>query len=325
MATRKQRSTSRGATIPRRRAWGAAIAAATAVVSGVAIFVNAYGVRAWKQAGTSSATYTTAKNLITAVVLMALFAALAHFGYQDDPPPRANGSKGTTTVGLVAVGVIGGSLPFLLFFEGISRATSTQAALLHKSLLIWVAILAIPLLGERLSGVHWGAIGLIILGQVALTGGIAGLALGSGELMVLAATILWASEVIIAKRLLGAVTPRRVAIWRMGLGSAILVVFIVITGQIGQLAALGGREWLIVLGTSVVLAAYVASWYTALARAQAVDVTAVLVLGALVTAGLRYGFGGVTLPSVVGLGLLAAGTALLVWHGLRQRPTAEAL
>ena len=54
------------------------------------------------------------------------------------------------------------------------------------------------------------------------------------------------------------------------------------------------------------LTAYVATWYAALARAQAVDVTAVLVFGAVITAMLRYGIDHAALPSAVGLGLVGA-------------------
>ena len=60
---------------------------------------------------------------------------------------------------LAAIGVIGGSVPFVLFFEGLSSATSPQAAFLHKTLVLWVAVLAVVFLGERLQWGHWLAIG----------------------------------------------------------------------------------------------------------------------------------------------------------------------
>lgn len=96
------------------------------------------------------------------------------------------------------MGLVGGSVPFLLFFEGLSRATSTQAAFIHKSLLVWVVILAIILLKERLGIAHVAALGLLVWGQISLAGGITDLGMGSGELMVLAATLMWSVEVIVA-------------------------------------------------------------------------------------------------------------------------------
>ncbi len=55
-----------------------------------------------------------------------------------------------------------------------------------------------------------------------------------------------------------------------------------------------------------------ATWYAALARAQAVDVTAVLVLGAAVTAGLNSVVKGVAIgPDSVGLGLVTLGVVVV--------------
>jgi hypothetical protein len=58
----------------------------------------------------------------------------------------------------------------------------------------------------------------------------------------------------------------------------------------------------------------VSTWFAALARAGAVDVTAVLVLGAVITAFIRTGFQGVALPSLVGLGLVVVGAGAFVLH-----------
>jgi hypothetical protein len=71
------------------------------------------------------------------------------------------------------------------------------------------------------------------------------------------------------------------------------------------------------LATGIILTGFVATWYSALARAPAVDVTAVLVGGAVITALLRSGLQGVPLPSAPGLGLVALGAiaaAILIWR-----------
>jgi hypothetical protein len=77
-----------------------------------------------------------------------------------------------------------------------------------------------------------------------------------------------------------------------------------------------------VVVTGVLLTAYVATWYAALARAQAVDVTAVLVFGAVVTA-LLSGAADGTSVSAVGTVLIVLGTAVVTWVSVR-RPLAEA-
>jgi drug/metabolite transporter (DMT)-like permease len=309
-------------TIPRTRRWGIGVAVITAVISGFAVYLNSFGVRSWTAAGTSSATYTTAKNFVATFALVALTAVLTRVGYRDHASVRdaaRTTRRGRVVAGLVSIAVVGGSLPFLLFFEGLSRATSTQAAVLHKSLLVWVALLAVPLLGERLGPLHAAAIGLLVGGQLLIAGGFAGMEIGSGELMILAATILWAIETVIARVILREVPALTLAIVRMGAGGAILLAYGLATGALWQLSALGTTEWLWVLATGLVLSAYVATWYTSLARAPAVDVTAVLVLGAVVTVGLRSGVQGAALPSPLGLAMVGLGGALAIAAAVSTR------
>jgi len=204
---------------------GHLLALAAAAVSGTAVFVNGYGVRAVKDA----TVYTTAKNLVAAAVLVAV--ALAARSARRLPRGRQLG-----WLGLVAV--IGGSVPFVLFFEGLARASSTHAAFLHKTLFLWVALLAVPLLGERLRPVHLVAAVLLLGGLLVLEGGFTGFAFGSGELLILAATLLWSAEVLVVKRLLGQIDPMTVCLARMGAGSAVLVGWTVLSGRWHTLASL---------------------------------------------------------------------------------------
>jgi drug/metabolite transporter (DMT)-like permease len=235
-------------------------------------------------------------------------------------PPRTRGTR----LGLVAVGVVGGSVPFLLFFEGLSRAASTDAAFIHKTLVVWVAILAVLVLRERLGWPHLAAMAALVAGQALLTDDLAGLGLGSGEALVLAATLMWSVEVVIAKRLLGSLSALTVGVSRMALGAVVLVGWLAVTGQLGDLLAYSASQWAWVLLTGLLLTGYVATWYAALARAQAVDVTAVLVFGAVVTAALAGLLDGVALrPDLPGLVLVAAGVAVVALRP-RARPTRPA-
>lgn len=301
--------------IPRTRAWGLGFAAMTAVISGFAVFTNGYGVRAWSEAGVSSSAYTTLKNLVAAIFLAGLLGYVGRSRRITTSTARVP-STPAGWAGLVTVAVVGGSVPFLLFFEGLARASSTQAALIHKTLVVWVAVLAVPLLKERLGALHFVAIGLLVAGQVALSGGISGFAFGTGEVMVLAATLLWSVEVVVAKRLLHDVSSVTVGAVRMGLGVVILTGYGLATGAFAGLAGITASQWLWVLATGAVLSTYVATWYAGLARAQAVDVTAVLVFGAVVTAVLRTVADGAPLPSLLGVGLVTAGTAVVMAMGL---------
>ena len=286
------------------RTLGVMLAFVTACVSGVAVYVNSKGVSHFDDA----TVYTTAKNAVAGALLLVLALPLltakrASAGKTARPRTRRD------WLALGTVACIGGSVPFVLFFEGLSHATATQAAFIHKTLVVWVAVLAVPILRERLGPAHVAAISLVMLGQGWLAGELGTLTFGTGEAMILGATLLWAVEVIVVKKLVTSIEPRTLAFGRMGLGTALLVAWLAVSGRGGDLFALSSDQWAWALATGLLLSAYVATWYMALARAQAVDVTAVLVFGAVVTAVLAGAADGVAIDTV-GLALITAGVAL---------------
>ena len=297
---------------------GIAFALVTAGVSGVAVFVNGLAVRRFDDA----TVYTTAKNLLAGVIL-AVVLLLATIGVPERAAEVRRAARRSWPT-LAVIALVGGAVPFVLFFEGLARATSTNAAFIHKTMVIWVAIGATAILRERVTAVHVGAIGLLVVGHLVLTGGWGAATFGSAEVLVLAATLLWAVEVLIVKRLLGDVPPQVAATARMAGGSVILVAWLAITGHLGDLAALDTRQWLWILLTGSTLAAFVGCWYTALSLAPAVDVTAVLVLGAVVTGLLNSGFRGVPLTiDSSGYILIALGVAAVAVRGAHERPVPE--
>jgi drug/metabolite transporter (DMT)-like permease len=301
---------------------GIGFAFAAAAISGVAIFVNGYGVRAVPDA----TVYTTAKNLVAATVLVALALVSARLsaGSAARTPARLPRSP-RQLVGLFAVAVVGGSVAFVLFFEGLARASSTHAAFIQKTLVVWVALLAVPLLGERLGTLQVVAITLLVGGLIVLDDGLAGFDVGRGEMLILAATLLWSVEVVLVKVLLGDLAPTTVAVARMGLGVALLVGWVVASGRWDALAGLGAEGWAWALLTGAILAGYVATWYTALSLAPAVDVTAILVVGAVITAGLSGAVTGTPVPAldVVGLTLVLTGAAVVGLAAARRARVVE--
>ena len=295
------------------RATGIALAFVTALISGVAIFVNGHAVRHFGDA----TVYTTAKNAVAGVLLLALAAPLL------GGPRSQVATIGKHRLGLAAIAVIGGSVPFVLFFEGLSRAEATQAAFIQKTLLVWVAIIAVPLLHERLGWPHLGAIALLVAGQAWLVGDAGTVVFRSGEAMIFAATLLWAVEVVVAKKLLADLDSRLLGMARMTLGTVVLLGWVVVSGRADELFSLSGEQWRWVLLTGLILAAYVATWFAALSRAQAVDVTAVLVFGAVVTAVLSNLADGVAVD-LVGVILITAGAILIALPTRRRVSPAPA-
>jgi len=295
------------------RATGIALAFVTALISGVAIFVNG---RAVKHFGDATV-YTTGKNAVAGILLLALAAPLLGGPRSELPKIRKH------RLGLAAIAVIGGSVPFVFFFEGLARAEATQAAFIQKTLVVWVAIIAVPLLHERLGWPHLAAIALLVAGQAWLVGDAGTVAFGSGEMLILAATLLWAVEVIVAKKLLSDLDSRLLGAARMALGTIVLLAWVAISGRIHELVSLSGDQWSWVLLTGLILAGYVATWYAALARAQAADVTAVLVFGAVVTAVLSRVADGAAFD-LGGAVLITAGAILIALPARRRASPAPA-
>jgi len=289
---------------------GVGLAFVAAVISGFSIFVNASGVKAVPDA----ALYTTGKNAIAAIVLLA--GAMLLPGRVSWPAPTSRASAG-----LLLIAVIGGSVPFVLFFSGLAMATAPTAAFIQKTLFIWVALLAVPFLGERLGLVQVAALGVLLVGQ-ALVAPPLNVGWGAGETMIAAATALWAVEVVVAKRLLGSVPVRTVAVARMGLGAVLLVGYLVVSGRIAQVGAVTQSGWMWMGITGLILAGYVATWFSALRFAPASVVTSVLVVGAVITGVLSTISTGAT-PSATVVGgylLILASAVVLAGIAIRWSP-----
>ncbi len=292
-----------------QRRKGIEIAVGAAVVSGLAVFVNGLAVRRFDD----PTVYTTAKNLIAGTVLLIALVASTTVG----SAPRVSSVSRSAWPTLAVIAVVGGAVPFVLFFEGLARATSTNAAFIHKTLVVWVAIGATVFLRERITAVHAVSIGLLLLGHLWLTGGLGAATFGTAELLVLGATLCWAAEVLIVKRLMVAVPYQIAAVTRMVGGSLLLVGWLTIKGDLGELGGFAAQQWAWLLFTGATLAAFVGTWYAALSMAPAIDVTAILVLGAVITGVLNSGFRGVPLTvDSYGYVLIAFGAAAVVAHAL---------
>ena len=302
--------------IPRTAGWGIALAGGAALISGLAVYLNSFGVKQLPDA----AVYTTLKNAAAALILVV--AAIGLGGLRE-----VRSLDRRRWPAILLVGVVGGSIPFVLFFTGVAQASAPSAAFIHKTLFVWVALLAVPFLGERLGAASILALGVLVVGQ-ALVLPPSGIAWGTGETLILVATLFWAAETVIVKRLLRDVPSSLMAALRMGVGLVILVGYLAITGKLAVVAGLTGIQWAWALLTGTILAAYVSTWFAALQRAPASIVTSVLVLGAVVTGGFNVVAKGVLPePAVVGgyaLIVLAAGAlAILGLRGLAVEPRAR--
>lgn len=280
----------------------AGLALATAAISGVSTFINKLAVTAMNE----PIAFSAVKNTLVALALVGAIVLLKKRG-EIASLDRRNKLR------LLAVGLVGGSLPFALFFTGLTTTSAVSAALIHKTLFIWVLLLAIPFLKEKMSPAQWlGAAALF--GANLFIGGFKGFEFNRGELFILTATLLWAAENIIAKKTLDNVSPLTVAAARLGIGALILLPLAWWKGGLGDIANMTAVHWGWTLLTAAFLAGYVLTWYAALKRAPAGFVAALLVPATLVTNILSAVFvthawsGGQALAAL----LFAAGTALII-------------
>ena len=318
---------------PRAAYWrGAALAGLTALISGVSVFVSKYGT----QAVPDPFVYTTARNVyVGGLLLVALIALHTWRRARGATAAAARGVQWRDAPSLVAIAIVGGSVPFLLFFWGLTLTTAPIASFIQKTQFVWVAALAVPLLREAFGG--WQAIALLaLLGGTVLQGSAPLRGPGPGELLVFAATLLWSIEAVLARRTLRCVSPLVGAAARMAGGAVVMTGFLAASGRLDALLSLTLTQWLWVAGPGLFLLGYVVTWYAALRRAPALVVTSVLTLGAPVTSLLNALFVTHSVPSttLAGGAVLAIGAGLLtlaMWRGadrwsarLERRPVAAA-
>lgn len=283
-----------GRSLPRSVGTGLALAAATATISGVSVFVNATAAKAVPDA----VVFTTLKNVVAVLGLIGLAALAVR-------PTDLRVTRRDAAL-LTLIGLIGGGVAFVLFFSGLAMASAPSAAFIHKTMFLWVALMAGPFLGERLGWAPIAALAVLLAGQAVILPPL-GIAWGTGETLIALATLLWSVEVILARRVLGRVRSPIVGVARLGVGLVVLVGYLGVTGRLGGIAALDGAAWSWIGLTGLLLGGYVATWLAALRRAPATQVTSVLVVGALITATLTALSRG-ALPGPVALG----GYALVV-------------
>jgi len=278
-----------------------------AVISGWAVFINKFALSNWE----NSEIYTTEKNLVAALILTVVFAG---FLYRKEIFNLSKRDWGK----LALIGLIGGALPFALFFKGLSLTSSSGAAFFHKTLFIWVAILAIPILKEKLSKIQLFAFGILIIGNVSLFLP-EELSFGSAGALILAATIIWALENVLAKKFMSTIPAPIMAWGRMFFGSIILVGYMLIVGQGEQLINISTTQlpWLLLVGITLFL--YVTFWYSGLKKVPAVVAASILTIASPITTLLNNIYSGTSLPANFWLffSIILLGITTLVFGSLR--------
>ncbi len=251
----------------------------TAVISGFSIFINKYSVSV-----INPYIFTFLKNAAVALMLSGSVFLIKDW-------KSFAGLTKKQWLQLILIGLIGGSIPFLLFFKGLSLTSAAQGAFIHKTMFVYAVILAAVFLKEKISKEFLIGALLLLLGSLVSLKALP-TSFGKGDLLVLSATILWAIENLISKRALKELPAGTVAWGRMFFGSFFILIYLVLTSQIGFIGNLGSEQIVWTLITSVLLFGYVFTWYSGLKYVPLSAATAILIIGSPITTFLSVLSGG---------------------------------
>ena len=288
---------------------GILLAFLASIISGLAIFYSKISV-----AKIPPLVLTTSRNFYVGFLFLFLFLVSGRV-------KELRKLKKKQLLLLTLIGFIGGALPFYLFFNGLQYISAINANLIQKTLFVWVTILAVIFLKERITVGYFISFGLIFIANFFFAK--SNLALGKGEFMVLAATLFWSVENIMAKKVLKNISSELVGLFRMGIGGSLLMLTTLITGKgqtllsiINQPAsaeATAGKQLTIILVGGTILFFYVYTWYKALKYAPASLATLILTFAVVVGNILNGAFAGVKiLPKEVYSSLLISAAAFII-------------
>lgn len=270
---------------------GIALVLATVVVSGVSNFVNFKAVQ-----GTDVDAWIAARNAMVAM-LLAPVAFLAGSG------PRTRLAS-RDWVRLAVIGLIGGAIPFVLYFHGFQMAASqggaAAASFGYRSLFLMASLLGVVVLKERLPRRFVLGAGLLLAGNALLLS-LAGPVWTDGTLFVLLATAMWAGEYALSKRALRSLPSGTVALGRMGFGAVFLLAYVGLSGHAASLAAFSGGDGMTLFLSACLLFAFVGTWYAGLKTTDLSVATSLL---------------GSAFPITWVLGVFASGAAFTVGQAL---------
>ncbi len=239
----------------------------TAIISGVSIFYSKISLTK-----IDPLILTTARNLWAGL----LFWVIGGFGGFRE----IKSVKQKDLIVLILIGLIGGALPFYLFFTGLKFTSALTANFIHKTLFIWVLILSVLFLKEKINKIYLLSFVLIFVGNLFFAP--KNFIFGQGEIMVLVATLFWSLENILAKRVLKNVSSNLVSLARMGIGSILLLSAVFLTGKSNVLFTLDQKQLSVIFIGGTILFFYVLTWYRALKYAPATLVALLLTFSIVV-------------------------------------------
>ena len=255
---------------------GTLLAVLTAIISGISIPANKYFI-----VTLDPLVFTAVRAVIIGAIFLLISSCISrssHMKFRKVPWKY-----------LIAIAIVGGSFAFWLFFAGLQLTTAGRAAFLEKSLPIYTAVLAFIFLKERVSRKMSIALLAMLIGTAIIyfsqiTPGPLWPNPSLGDLLVIIATIMWATEDIISKKamMLGE-TNFIISFARMFFGGLILFGVVILLGDLGALLVLSMQQWTNILISTALLFGYVLCWYWSLRYINVVKATSILLFASVIS------------------------------------------
>jgi drug/metabolite transporter (DMT)-like permease len=248
-------------------------------------------------------------NLFAALVVLPL-AGRPKFAREDHPR-------------LLAIALLGAALAPSLYFFGLRGTTASEAAILVNAETVFTVTLAVTILRERATVVDLAAVAVVVAGAVALSFAREA-AFDTAHIVangiIVASTLVWASDNIISTGLARRNAPHAIAAWKNLTGAPLVIALALALGSSLAMTATHLAGMLLVgglgIGISLVL------FYTALRHIGAYRTSAIFGLQGAFGAVLGYTLVGERLAAgqLAGAAAMVGGVLLLAWSHRGQGP-----
>jgi len=286
---------------------GTVLAVLTAIISGFAIFANKIFI-----VDLDPVIFTAVRAMIIGLLFFIIASFQTKFNYKQ--------FKKVPWKYLLAIGIIGGGLAFLLFFTGLKETTGGRAAFLHKTLPLYVTVLAFLFLKEKIGRKQLAALALMVIGVVIMfSANINPSILWTdpqfGDALIILATILWGAENVLARKaMLMKETNFVVTFGRMFFGALFLFGAVLLMGKLDLLFQLQLHQVFNLLASTAILFGFVLTYYWSIKYINVSKASSILLLAPVITLLLGVSFLGEPAPplQLLGSAVILVGAFLIL-------------
>ena len=275
----------------------------TAIISGFSVFINKFGA-----ATNNPAIFAFAKNTVVAILFTAIILLLKNRKSLFELTKKQ-------WLQLIIIGLVGGSIPFLLFFKGLALTSAAQGAFIHKTMFIFVAVLAAFTLKEKINKNFLMGGLLLLLGNLMLLKSF-NFSFSLGDGLIFLAVLFWTAENVLAKYVLRDLPGNIVAWGRMFFGAIFILGYLVFIGQSSQILSLDLAQIKWIILTAILLFGYTITWYNGLKYVPVSVATTILLFGLPITTILTLVSTGKINPQDIFSGFLIL-TGLIIILGIK--------